>query len=140
MKIIGRIYNRKPMVGFFISSRLIFMISKFILIFPIIFASVIPQGYMPTISQSDKFTISICTNFGIKDITLDANGNPVSADGNSEINLCAFGNFSLLAILINNQFLNHTIIWHDEAIAVVSQYISLIFNAENAPRAPPFPI
>ena len=140
MKIIGKIYNIKPMGGFFISSSLIFMLLKFILIFPIIFASVIPQGYMPSISQSDKFTISICTSLGIEDITLDANGNPVSEDGNSEIDLCAFGKFSILAILINNQFLNHTIIWQNKAIAIVFQYISLVFNEENAPRAPPFPI
>jgi len=70
---------------------------------PFLLAALLPQGYMPSVTEDGTFTVTLCTTDGLRTVTLDANGNeiphaPLEDDG-SRSGHCLFASFATFALL-----------------------------------------
>ncbi|MEP3046759.1 MAG: hypothetical protein ABJL55_01825 [Roseibium sp.] len=52
-----------------------------LLLLPFLFASAIPQGFMPASTGDGWFTVTICTSDGLRTVVLNENGQEISDRG-----------------------------------------------------------
>jgi len=74
-----------------------------LLLLPFLFVALLPQGYMPTLTENGTFTVTLCTTDGLRTITLDASGNEIpEAPGDREEKAagpCLFASVGQFAVL-----------------------------------------
>ena len=74
-----------------------------LLLLPFLLAALLPQGYMPSVTEDGTFTVTLCTTDGLRTVTLDANGNEVpdgpSEEGDSRAGHCIFTSVASFALL-----------------------------------------
>ncbi|MEP5422249.1 MAG: DUF2946 family protein [Roseibium sp.] len=114
-----------------------------LLLLPFLFASAIPQGFMPASTDDGSFTVTICTSDGLRTVVLDENGqevpDPSGQDDTQTIkNHCVFSvlaNFAISAQAHDERFsatgtpLHWSVVSHD--------LFQDKTNAQLGARAPP---
>lgn len=116
-----------------------------LLLLPFLLAALLPQGYMPAVSEDGTFTVTLCTTDGLRTVTLDANGNEVpdapADEDDSRSGHCIFAGSSVLALLQSGPDLPD--------VATAATRLSNIhapglrlqpFSSRLGARAPPLPI
>lgn len=71
-----------------------------LLLLPMLLLALIPAGMMPELKDDGRLTIVICSTDGMREITVDRNGNPVEDDEQSLASPpCVFSALASAAIL-----------------------------------------
>ena len=74
-----------------------------LLLLPLLLVSLLPQGFMPAVTDGGTLTVTLCTSDGLRTVTLDANGqevpdSPVDDEDNGA-GLCIFAGVGQFAAL-----------------------------------------
>lgn len=77
-------------------------VSTVLLLIAVLVRFVVPDGYMPTVTEAGTYQIVICTSDGTAKLTIDANGNPVEHSDGEQNDICPFA-ISVAAIVAPEQ-------------------------------------
>lgn len=74
-----------------------------LLLLPFLLVALLPQGFMPAVTDGGTFTVMLCTSEGLRTVTLDASGQEVpdgpAGDENGSSGLCIFAGIGQFAAL-----------------------------------------
>ncbi|MCK7615587.1 DUF2946 family protein [Roseibium sediminicola] len=112
------------------------------LLLPFLLVALLPQGYMPAVTDGGTFTVTLCTSEGLRTVTLDANGQEVpdgpAGDENGSAGLCVFAGIGQFAAFHAAPHLPTPLSTGQEANGLVPDSLrSAIYTGALGARAPP---
>lgn len=86
------------------------MVARILLLLPMLLGLLVPQGYMPDVTQDGRITVVLCTSEGLQTVLLNADGTKAEADHQQPLGdgksgphansgLCAFAAAASLAAI-----------------------------------------